>query len=639
MKRTLWVLLVALAWCLAAPLHASGGSDDESFYGTIQSLPASGFVGDWAVGGKTIHVTAATVIDQERGAAAVGAYVEVKGTTRGDGSIDASKIEVKTGAPGGGGGTGSVQFNGVIESRPAGSTGDWVIGGRTVHVASSTVVDEEHGPAKPGALVEVHGTGRSDGSVDATRIEVQSGTGGGVGGESSFLGFVEARPAGAVGDWLVGGTTVHVSSTTVLKQELGAAVVGAAVEVKGTRRSDGSLDALVIEVKSPASGGAGSAHFYGVLQALPASGLLGDWTVGGKTIHVAASTSLNQEDGTFTVGAFVEVEGTARGDGSIDAARVELRAGGGVGPGALTQLEGPVEALPATAGFLGDWRVGGKTVRVSSATRVGQNDGPVALSAFVHAKGLLQADGSVNASEVEVVWSPRTKDAATTWLLPSSARAAGLGGTFFTTNLTLTNASGTDANVTLKFLGHELDGRNGPERRIALAAGKTATYPDVLGTLFGLGADYGAIRITSDTPGLVIQSETSTPGGGGTYGQGLGAVAWPAMLRSGEVHSISGVREDSRFRTNLVLANGGEAAVEVDVLLVSAAGVTLAHDTFLLPPLGMRQLSQVARRLGVSQDLAEARLVVRTATAGGAFTAYVSVIDQTTGDPRVIQPQ
>ena len=53
----------------------------------------------------------------------------------------------------------------------------------------------------------------------------------------------------------------------------------------------------------------------------------------------------------------------------------------------------------------------------------------------------------------------------------------------------------------------------------------------------------------------------------------------------------------------------------------------------------MTQLTRVVRVLGVAADTAGARLVLATPTAGGAFAAYASVIDNTTNDPRTLLPR
>jgi hypothetical protein len=78
-----------------------GGAGETSFEGGIESLPGGGLIGDWRVGGRTVHVSSSTVIDQEHGSAVVGAQVEVRGTIQPDGSTNATRVEVRP--PGGGG--------------------------------------------------------------------------------------------------------------------------------------------------------------------------------------------------------------------------------------------------------------------------------------------------------------------------------------------------------------------------------------------------------------------------------------------------------------------------------------------------------------------------------------------------------
>ena len=221
-----------------------------------------------------------------------------------------------------------------------------------------------------------------------------------------------------------------------------------------------------------------------------------------------------------------------------------------------------------------------------------------------------------------------------TWLLPSSARAQGAGA-FWTTDLAIRNAGTAAATATVKFLGHSGDGRGGAERSVTLGPGEAQRWPDVLGTLFGLEGDWGPILVRSESSTLVVQGETSTPGGGGTYGQSVPAFA-PADLVGGTPRSILGVRQDGAFRTNLMLANATEGAIDVDVAVVAASGANLASTRVAVGPLSFAQRN-VANDLGVS-GVSGAALVVSTPTAGGRFAAYASVIDQATGDPRTLLP-
>ena len=235
--------------------------------------------------------------------------------------------------------------------------------------------------------------------------------------------------------------------------------------------------------------------------------------------------------------------------------------------------------------------------------------------------------------------------------VPSTARAAGAGGAFYTTDLTVANAGAADTTVQLKFLGHDGDGRGGVEKSFPLAAGRSTTFSDVLGSVFGREADYGAIRVTSASPSVRALAQTSTPGFGGTFGQSVPASMAGDLVVVGTPRSIVAVREDGSFRTNLILANATEASVDVDYTLYAAdgtvllaplpgrkAGIQSASGRVTLAPLGMTQVSRVVRNLGVSGDVSGARLVLSTATAGGKFAAYASVIDNVTNDPRTLLP-
>lgn len=317
--------------------NVAGGDGRDELKGTIEALPGAGFIGDWRISGRTVHVSAATIINQEHGAAAVGASVEVAGTLRTDGSFDAARIEVKGASASSD--DGSSTFKGTIQSFPStpGFSGDWRVGGRTIHVSSSTRIETNFGPVAVGAFVEVYGTLRADGSIDATKIETKSNVAGGD-GRDELKGAIEALPSagGFIGDWRINGRTVHVTSATIINQEHGAASVGALVEVAGTRRADGSIDATRIEVQpSSGSGGSGGSgdssgegqatNVKGAIQSLPSSGLVGDWTVGGRLVHVVSSTKLNAEHGAFVVGARVKVKGMQMADGSVVATKVQLR--------------------------------------------------------------------------------------------------------------------------------------------------------------------------------------------------------------------------------------------------------------------------------------------------------------------------
>ena len=91
-------LMMALVPIAAHASDGGGGSDDDQFRGVIERLPSTAPIGDWLVSGTTVHVSAATEIDEDGNAIAVGATVEVEGTVGTDGSITATKVQIEEGA-------------------------------------------------------------------------------------------------------------------------------------------------------------------------------------------------------------------------------------------------------------------------------------------------------------------------------------------------------------------------------------------------------------------------------------------------------------------------------------------------------------------------------------------------------------
>jgi hypothetical protein len=148
--------------------------------------------------------------------------------------------------------------------------------------------------------------------------------------------------------------------------------------------------------------GMGGGHFVlvGAVESLPSMGLVGDWTVGGKIVHVGNDTKINQSDGTLEVGATVKVEGTLQQDGSINATKIQVKKPQGDMKKTVSFC-GIVESLPDPLP-VGDWKVSGVIVHVDASTTVDETKGMVALQAPVRVKGTVQPDLSINATEIVV---------------------------------------------------------------------------------------------------------------------------------------------------------------------------------------------------------------------------------------------
>jgi len=89
-------IVMALVLATGTVLASGHGWYESKIYGTIEKVPEKG-IGTWIVNGREVVVTEGTFIKEEYGKAAVGAYVEVKGSYDGK-TFRAYKIEVKRGA-------------------------------------------------------------------------------------------------------------------------------------------------------------------------------------------------------------------------------------------------------------------------------------------------------------------------------------------------------------------------------------------------------------------------------------------------------------------------------------------------------------------------------------------------------------
>jgi hypothetical protein len=179
MKKLTAIILAGIMMLAGQALVVA--SDDKSegyrskFYGTVEEMP-EGYTGTWIVNGRQVEVTSRTKIEQEYGKAAVGSYVEIKGRSDGQ-TFTAYELEVKKGRGDSESRSHyehseSDEFYGTITTMPHGMLGTWVIDAREVYVNERTRIEEEDGPAKVGARVEVKGSYQKETFI-ARKIEVK----------------------------------------------------------------------------------------------------------------------------------------------------------------------------------------------------------------------------------------------------------------------------------------------------------------------------------------------------------------------------------------------------------------------------------------------------------------------------------
>jgi hypothetical protein len=433
-----FALLVAMGLALfglTAVAQASGGDDDFRVYGRVNAMPDNGLIGAWVISGTAYVTTATTNFEQENGPFAVGTCVKanlaaadsteiVKLQTEPDGDCDGQ---------GGGddGGDHGAEVRGFVDQMPQdGLIGAWVISGTTYTTDATTEFKQEYGPFAAGVCVKLHLVAGSTSAVRELETErehycINAGDDNGDDhgddhGDDShhdgdFFGAVQVVPPGfpttMTGAWRIANVDVVADERTEFKQENGPLGVDAYVKVEFVIEADGSFRATEIKTAiadgnddggeddgSPVENGTA----FGVIDALPAQGLLGGWIISGVAYSVTAQTQLDDE-GVFAVGVRVKVEFRLDAQGQRVAQEIEITADdGNVDEPAHSKLVGYVEQMPTNT-FVGDWTIGGVAFVADAQTRFDEEDGLLVVGALV------EAEYSTTAAGVHVLHKVETR--------------------------------------------------------------------------------------------------------------------------------------------------------------------------------------------------------------------------------------
>lgn len=307
-----------------------GNGDDDpaapgktQLVGEVQSRPADGAVGRWVVSGIQVDVTNATHVDRRVGPLLPGAWVKVHGRVV-NGVLVADKLMAFPTHP-------FHSLKGVVTALSASQI---TIDGLAVNLAADAKLED----VAVGCRAVVRAVLAPDGTLLATEVSCN--------GESQeppksgasvrFSGTIEVKPAGGTGEWTIAGRKVTVSSTTVIDESKGPAVVGALVDVKSVAGAGGALLALSIRVQESNGHDAGErVTFVGPVETLPSAlgaarsrpdpRWYGEWTVSGRTVVVSSTTQIQLRGKEIAVGTLVKVEGLLGEDGSVQASLIDTK--------------------------------------------------------------------------------------------------------------------------------------------------------------------------------------------------------------------------------------------------------------------------------------------------------------------------
>jgi len=219
--------------------------------------------------------------------------------------------------------------------------------------------------------------------------------------------------------------------------------------------------------------------------------------------------------------------------------------------------------------------------------------------------------------------------------IPASAHVTGALGTNWRTDLELYNPGQAQATVTVSLLRANQSNSNPSQQTYNLDPGESMRHEDVLTSVFGFeGA--AALRVTNDSGMVAVTSRTYNLTDNGTYGQFVGGVISHTAIQAGQEGRIIQLTHNnsstSGFRTNIGFVNTTDSQITVQVALYRADGSYLGTKAYTLAPYEFRQINRIFQKV-TSTDVNDGYAVLSTSTAGGAFFAYATVIDNRTSDP------
>ena len=211
-------------------------------------------------------------------------------------------------------------------------------------------------------------------------------------------------------------------------------------------------------------------------------------------------------------------------------------------------------------------------------------------------------------------------------VVPAAAHAQGLVGSYWTTDLSLTNPNDQAVLAQLWFLPRKGQPASVP---VIVPGAGSLVLDDVVATVFDRAGEAGSLIVDPEAP-LLVTSRTASGLAAGSAGQVLPGL--PAGQAGAGPVVLPGLAGAPGFRTNIGLVNLSGQVLHCDITIHGGNGSVLATRTAVLDPWGSEQLNRVLDGLDAGNG------AWATITGDGPFSAFASVVDFGTNDGATVLP-
>jgi hypothetical protein len=214
----------------------------------------------------------------------------------------------------------------------------------------------------------------------------------------------------------------------------------------------------------------------------------------------------------------------------------------------------------------------------------------------------------------------------------------GIGQTFITDVRVFNPSFDTPTTALVEFFtaGTTANTNAAASMAVNLPARGTAVLNDIAGTSALNTSGTGALRITS-AANIVATSRIFVNTPSGSFGQFVPAFSRANALRRGIIPQVSNTSFATGFRANLGLFNPTQGTVTVRLEARDATGTLLGTNVITLQALTQQQNALVSYFPGT--DLSNAAAVSMSFDASAGIFAYISEVDNTSGDSFLIPGQ
>jgi hypothetical protein len=225
--------------------------------------------------------------------------------------------------------------------------------------------------------------------------------------------------------------------------------------------------------------------------------------------------------------------------------------------------------------------------------------------------------------------------------IPAAAFAAGAEGSFYETDLDLSNASDRMVEYQLQWLPRgETNSEPTASEIFTLGAGKSVRYSNVLGEIFDLEPDsFGALALLSTSPDLkamarIVNLPQKT--GAGCFGQAIPALSYGEFTGFRERRRLLFGTENADSRFNVGCLNGSSIPARVYLELFRSDGTLLGSESVLLMGFDNNQLNRIFDPYHPVVGYVD---YWSAAATDARIWCYGSVLDNVTSDPTTVPPQ